>query len=56
MFEECFISGGEEDITESIIHIALADYQVAYIYRDAIMGSQAEGVMDIQRMIITGVI
>lgn len=34
----------------------MKDYKVERIYRDSIMGSQVEGVSDMQKMIIAGVI
>jgi len=32
------------------------DYKVSRIYRDAIMGPQVEGVADMQKMIVAGVV
>lgn len=34
----------------------MKDYKAERIYRDSIMGSQVEGVSDMQKMIIAGVI
>ncbi len=34
----------------------MADYKVSRLYRDAIMGPQVEGVADMQKMIVSGVI
>ncbi len=34
----------------------MEDYKVARLYRDAIMGPQVEGVIDMQKLIVAGAI